>query len=253
MVAWRCEISLLVLKKNISLVRCAHLWNVFQHSKRNFVPLRGHVISSISQINISYSVVQGKPPWQHNFCQGRIWMSSHSFTCSMISPRVRSETWILTKKFWNSRPGKKLENEGMEKRWTVFLFQIVVVKSLKLSVFCSQNIQWRKKRIFRTLLCAHCIVVTFSLQCIIGKVCFLRMSRSLSIWRLFHNLESIWKKKIILFGFASKLCTNPCDPCVCPLPVQLLMVRVICHLATKEITTKKSTRRQPTRHQVMTL
>ena len=46
MAAWRYEISLLVLK-NISLVRCAHSWNIFQHSKRNFVSPRGHVISSI--------------------------------------------------------------------------------------------------------------------------------------------------------------------------------------------------------------
>ena len=29
--------------KNISLVRCAHLWNIFQHSKRNFVSPRSHV------------------------------------------------------------------------------------------------------------------------------------------------------------------------------------------------------------------
>ena len=33
--------------KNISLVRCAHSSNIFQHSKRNFVSPRGHVISSI--------------------------------------------------------------------------------------------------------------------------------------------------------------------------------------------------------------
>ena len=125
-------------------------------------------------------------------------MSSHSFTRSMISPRVRSETWILTKKFWDSRPAKKLENERMKKRLTVFLFQIAVVKSLKLSVFCSQNIQWRKKRIFRTPLCAPRIMVTVRLQCIIGKVCFLSMSRFLSIRCLFHNLESIWKKIIAL-------------------------------------------------------
>ena len=39
MVAWRFDISLLVLK-NISLVRYAH-------SKRNFVPPRGHVIFSM--------------------------------------------------------------------------------------------------------------------------------------------------------------------------------------------------------------
>ena len=38
--------SFRVEKKN-SLVRCAHSWNIFQHSKRNFVSPRGHVISSI--------------------------------------------------------------------------------------------------------------------------------------------------------------------------------------------------------------
>ena len=52
MTAWRYEISLLVLK-NISLVRCAHSWNIFQHSKRNFVSPRGHVISSIYYIDRS--------------------------------------------------------------------------------------------------------------------------------------------------------------------------------------------------------
>ena len=36
------------VKKNISLVRCAHLRNIFQHSKRNFVSPQGHVISYIS-------------------------------------------------------------------------------------------------------------------------------------------------------------------------------------------------------------
>ena len=33
---------------NISLVRCAHSWNIFQHSKINFLSPRGHIISSIS-------------------------------------------------------------------------------------------------------------------------------------------------------------------------------------------------------------
>ena len=36
------------VEKNISLFRCPHSWNIFQHSKRNFVSLHGHVISSIS-------------------------------------------------------------------------------------------------------------------------------------------------------------------------------------------------------------
>ena len=35
--------------ENVSLVRCAHSWNIFQHSKRHFVSPRGHVISSISE------------------------------------------------------------------------------------------------------------------------------------------------------------------------------------------------------------
>ena len=34
--------------ENISLVCCAHSWNIFQHSKRNFVSPHNHVISSIS-------------------------------------------------------------------------------------------------------------------------------------------------------------------------------------------------------------
>ena len=47
MAAWRYEISLLVLKKYFthSLRSCS--WNIFQHSNRNFVSPRGHVISSM--------------------------------------------------------------------------------------------------------------------------------------------------------------------------------------------------------------
>ena len=43
MAARRYEISLQVLK-NISLVCCAHSWNIFQHEKRNFVSPSGHVM-----------------------------------------------------------------------------------------------------------------------------------------------------------------------------------------------------------------
>jgi len=46
-VAWRYKISLL-MSKNVSLICCADLWNIFQHSKRNFVSLHNHVISSIT-------------------------------------------------------------------------------------------------------------------------------------------------------------------------------------------------------------
>ena len=46
MAAWRYEISLLMLK-NISLICYAHSGNIAQHSKRNFVSPRGHLISSI--------------------------------------------------------------------------------------------------------------------------------------------------------------------------------------------------------------
>ena len=36
--------------EDISLVRCAHFWNIFQHSKRNFVSPHGRVISSVCYI-----------------------------------------------------------------------------------------------------------------------------------------------------------------------------------------------------------
>ena len=43
MAMWRYKISLRVLKI-ISLIRCIHSWNTFQHSKRNFVSPSGHVM-----------------------------------------------------------------------------------------------------------------------------------------------------------------------------------------------------------------
>ena len=43
--------------KNISLVRCAHSWNIFQHSKRNFVSPRGHVISSIYCLQSGFHLI----------------------------------------------------------------------------------------------------------------------------------------------------------------------------------------------------
>ena len=38
-------------KRDENCCRCAHSWKIFQHSKRNFVSPRGHVISSISLNN----------------------------------------------------------------------------------------------------------------------------------------------------------------------------------------------------------
>ena len=46
MAAWRFEISLLVLKKYFTSERSERV-KYFQHSKRNFVSPRGHVISSM--------------------------------------------------------------------------------------------------------------------------------------------------------------------------------------------------------------
>ena len=62
MVIWRYEISPRVLK-NISQVNAAKEWNIFQHSKRNFVSLPSHVISSVyfsACINILQLVFYGK-------------------------------------------------------------------------------------------------------------------------------------------------------------------------------------------------
>ena len=45
--------------ENISLVHCAHSWNIFQHSKRNFVSPRNHVISSIYCIHWLFTKISG--------------------------------------------------------------------------------------------------------------------------------------------------------------------------------------------------
>ena len=62
MAAWRYKISLLTCWKNISFICCAHSWNIFQHSKRNLVSPRSHVISSIyaMQGQVSAWVVRRK-------------------------------------------------------------------------------------------------------------------------------------------------------------------------------------------------
>ena len=44
--------------KNISLIHWAHSWNIFQQSKRNFVSLQGHVISSIYVLSVLVSEAQ---------------------------------------------------------------------------------------------------------------------------------------------------------------------------------------------------
>ena len=56
--------------KNISLVHCAHSWNIFQHLKRNFVSPHGHVISSIYVIITFHS---SKP-----HCHSFVYLQSYS-------------------------------------------------------------------------------------------------------------------------------------------------------------------------------
>ena len=54
------------VEKNISPIRCAHSWNVFQHSKRNLVSPCGHEISSITELpsgSFSKQVLQGSYPF----------------------------------------------------------------------------------------------------------------------------------------------------------------------------------------------
>ena len=79
--------------KNISLVRCAHSWNIFQHSKRNFVSPRGHVISSIHTIELLPVLV--KNDWskgENNSSTSRL--SSFQVTKLAISGRVVDEQQI---------------------------------------------------------------------------------------------------------------------------------------------------------------
>ena len=51
---------------NISLIRCTHSWNIFQHSKRNFVSLCGHVISSMPFME-GFSILSSLPPGHFSF------------------------------------------------------------------------------------------------------------------------------------------------------------------------------------------
>ena len=46
------------VNKNISLIHGAHSCNIFQQSKRNFVSLQGHVISSIYVLSVLVSEAQ---------------------------------------------------------------------------------------------------------------------------------------------------------------------------------------------------
>ena len=56
MAAWRYEISLLVLKKFFTR-SLSSLVKYFQHSKRNFVSPRGHVISPIYYLTPSFNLM----------------------------------------------------------------------------------------------------------------------------------------------------------------------------------------------------
>ena len=99
MVAWRYEISLLVLKKNISLIRWAHSWNIFQHLKRNFVSPCGHEISSISELpsgSFSKRVLQGSYPFLNkNFKDfSRTFKDTFPINFFKDSIQCKKEPWV---------------------------------------------------------------------------------------------------------------------------------------------------------------
>ena len=83
--------------KNISLVRSTHLWNIFQHLKRNFVPLHGHVICSIIHHNIK---LRHKRSRQHNNIDSRINITTFFNLPDMFRRYIRHRQCYI---FWNRR------------------------------------------------------------------------------------------------------------------------------------------------------
>ena len=71
--------------ENISLVCFAHLWNIFQHSKRNFVSPHGHVISFILSLldDLKCSII-GYFYLSLQACQNTV--RSHDTTCTLDCP-----------------------------------------------------------------------------------------------------------------------------------------------------------------------
>ena len=95
MATWRYEISLLTLEEIFSLLV------YFQHSKRNFVSLRGHVISSIygngvTTVNFwtdQTFLVHNRPFWPslstHSKMKFKLWWTI-SYKSLYLLPRIKA-------------------------------------------------------------------------------------------------------------------------------------------------------------------
>ena len=71
MAAWRYEISHLLLKKYFTHSLCS-LVKYFQHSKRNFVSPRGHVISTMYFVTLSFELVPSSQECEKRSLKTRI-------------------------------------------------------------------------------------------------------------------------------------------------------------------------------------
>ena len=83
MAAWKYEISPLALK-NISPICCAHLCNIFQQSKRNFVSPSGHILY-ISLTKFS-TVIGPLCAYLLQNCSAVTWVSNYSYAIFQLFP-----------------------------------------------------------------------------------------------------------------------------------------------------------------------
>ena len=122
--------------KYISLICCAHLWNVIQHSKRNFDSPCSHVISSIYCINTSE--IQGEL-----FCENMI-SSCMKITCYFHMWKVDH---CLGEMVWQFI-GVYIINRTLHGRLEIRIFSSCVEKYFTCSLHSLGNILQHSKRNF---------------------------------------------------------------------------------------------------------
>ena len=101
---------------------CAHSWNIFQHSERNFVSPRGHVISSIYLIIFAnlFRLIYFMLCF---IIWLRLQMTMHS-GWKLIDTMESSSIWYLQVISWERLPIRSMDLFKMNEGWNQFLIQL---------------------------------------------------------------------------------------------------------------------------------
>ena len=115
--------------ENISLIRYAHSWNIFQHSKKNSVSPRGHVISSMyDKIDIRNTI---RETWKQVFGN----LASLSSDAFNLFPSILQK--ISTMKYGNFVEfdlGHSSEGERVNYQLTVFLYEWLFIAASSIGI-----------------------------------------------------------------------------------------------------------------------